>query len=807
MRTIEESEIRQRVEENLERNFGISPSQATEKQMYDALATSVKNILQAQRKVFNAKQREQGKKKVYYLCMEFLMGRTLKSSLCNLGIEKKAREVMKEYGFDLSSIYENEPDAGLGNGGLGRLAACYLDSLASLDYPAMGFSIRYEYGLFKQKIVDGWQTELPDVWLPGGEVWLTPRPDKNTVVKFGGHIEQIDKGNGRLEFEAVDAKEVEAMAYDMMVSGGNSDDVTVLRLWRARNISKFNMGSFSQGDYMLAMQEDNEAELISKVLYPSDNHSEGKSLRLKQQYFLVSASLNSIVRDVLKQTDDIRKFADYAVIHINDTHPTLVIPELMRVLMDVYELGWDEAWDIVTKCTAYTNHTVLAEALECWGMDLFKELLPRIWQIVCEIDRRYRYAAKERGLSQDKINHTAVIDYGAVKMANLCCIASKKVNGVSALHTDILKNSVFSDFYKQTPDKFINVTNGIAHRRWLCYSNPRLSDYLKDLIGDGFVKNAHELKKLENYSENADVLRNLVSIKHENKVDFSNYLNKTQGVLIDPNSRFDCQVKRLHEYKRQLMNAMKVIDLIIKIRDNPDLNITPVTFIFGAKAAPSYYRAKEIIKLLCYIQKEIDSDPLLKSKINLVFIENYCVTMAETLMPAAEVSEQISTAGKEASGTSNMKFMINGALTLGTLDGANVEIAEAVGKENIFIFGKTTKEINYIWADGYNSYDYYNRSVDIRRVIEMMNSGIGGESFNSLSQYLLNGGGIADPYMCLVDFESYCQASMKVDEAYRDELKWNKMSLLNIANAGRFAADRAIEEYAKNIWEIEKVKI
>ena len=806
MRKIDEAEIKQRIEENIERNFGISPYQATEHQMYDALSTSINNILQEKRKAFNAAARAKKAKKVYYLCMEFLMGRSLKTSLCNLGIDKICEKVIEDYGFSLEKLYENENDAGLGNGGLGRLAACYMDSLASLNYPAMGFSIRYEYGLFKQKIVDGWQTELPDVWLPGGEVWLTPRPDKNTVVKFGGRIEQVNAINGRMEFEAIGAKEVEALAYDLMVSGGNSEDVSVLRLWRARNISKFNMGSFSQGDYMRAMQEDNEAELISKVLYPSDDHIEGKSLRLKQQYFLVCASLNSIISDVMHQTRDIRDLPDLAVIHINDTHPTLVIPELMRVLMDDYKLGWDESWDIVCKCTNYTNHTVLAEALECWSMDLFKDLLPRIWQIVCEIDARYRAKAAAIGLGQDKINRTAVIDYGAVKMANLCCIAANKVNGVSALHSDILKESVFNEYYRQTPEKFMNVTNGIAHRRWLCYSNPRLSNLLCETIGDSFYKHAEDLKNFEKFADDKQVLEKMSQIKRENKADFANYVKRTQGKIINPDSIFDCHVKRLHEYKRQLLNAMRVLYFMEIVRENPNVDFAPQTFIFAAKAAPSYYRAKEIIKLLCCIEKEINTDPLLKTKINLVFLENYCVSMAEKLMPAAEISEQISTAGKEASGTGNMKFMINGALTLGTLDGANVEIAQAVGKDNIFIFGKTAKEVETLWAQGYNSIDWFNKSAAARRVIEKLNKGVGGENFSSLVQYLINGHGISDPYMCLVDFDSYLHASTNINDFYKDIYKWNKASLYNIANAGRFAADRAIEEYAKNIWNIKKVE-
>ncbi|MEG2002640.1 MAG: glycogen/starch/alpha-glucan family phosphorylase, partial [Clostridia bacterium] len=635
---ISNEELRIRIEQNLERHFGISSNNATDKQMYDAVASSVKNILLEKRNVFNHNTRAQKKKKVYYLCMEFLLGRSLKTNIYNLGIQNQVDEVLKTMGFDLVELYENETDAGLGNGGLGRLAACYMDSLASLEYPAMGFSIRYEYGLFKQKIVDGWQTEMPDIWLPGGEVWLTPRPDKNCTVKFGGKIMEVDHGNKRMEFEVINYNEVEAMAYDMMISGGDSEGVSVLRLWRARNIQNFNMGKFSQGEYMLAMKADNEAELISKVLYPSDDHYEGKSLRLKQQYFLVCASIDSIIKDVLRQTKDIRQFADFAILHINDTHPALVIPELMRVFMDDYKLGWDEAWDIVTKSTAYTNHTVLSEALECWSMDLFKDLLPRIWQIVCEIDARYRASSINLGLDQDTINRTAVIDYGAVKMANLSCIASKKVNGVSALHSEILKKTIFKDYYKQTPEKFINITNGIAHRRWLSYSNPRLDGLLTDLIGNGFRKEASKLKDFEKYADDTTVLNKLAEIKLQNKIDFANYVSKNQGISINPESRFDVQVKRLHEYKRQLLNILKIVDLYNQLIEDPDMDMTPQTFIFGAKAAPSYYKAKEMIELICNIQAELEKNPKIKEKLNVVFMENYCVTMAETLMPAAEVS-------------------------------------------------------------------------------------------------------------------------------------------------------------------------
>lgn len=801
-------ELKLKIELHLDHSFGIMPENASQKQMYDSVATAIKHILQEKRKIFNHQEREQKKKKIYYLCMEFLLGRSLKTNIYNLGIQNEVREVCKKYGFILEDLYDNENDAGLGNGGLGRLAACYMDSLASLQYPAMGFSIRYEYGLFKQVIIDGWQTEMPDIWLPGGEVWLTPRPDKNCIVKFGGKMVEVDKGNHRLEFDQVGASEVEAIAYDMFISGGaESKGVSCLRLWRARNIHNFSMNHFSQGDYMRAMQADNEAKLISKVLYPSDDHLEGKSLRLKQQYFLVSASVNSIFRDVLKKTDNIRNFADYAEIHINDTHPTLVIPELMRILMDDYNLDWDEAWEIVGKCTAYTNHTVLAEALECWSTDLVSSLLPRIWQILCEIDKRYRGFAQFKGLDKETINKTAVIDYGAVKMANLCCIATSKVNGVSQLHSDILTKTIFKDYYKMMPEKFTNVTNGIAHRRWLCYSNPRLSSLLDETIGDDYKTNPPTLKNFEKFKDDQNVLEQLAQIKYKNKVDFADYVKKSQGIIIDPTSRFDVQVKRLHEYKRQLLNALKIIDLMNQLDENPNLDMPKQTFIFGAKAAPSYQKAKEIIQLICMIGKEIDATPHMRDKIKVTFLENYCVTMAEKLMPAAEVSEQISTAGKEASGTGNMKFMINGAITLGTLDGANVEMSQSVGKDNIFIFGMNSRQVGDLWNLGYNSFEYFQSNSKIERIIQRLNAGIGGVSFAHIAEYLIGGEGIADPYMCLADFESYLTAVRNLGEAYDDKNRWNKMSLMNIANAGRFAADRAIREYANNIWHLNPLEV
>ena len=694
---IEIDNTKTHLEEKLASYFGVTPSDASIDQMYKAVSMSVLDILLEKKKQFNRKVKEQKSKRVYYLCMEFLVGRSLKTNLYNLGIVDSYREVLKEYGFDLDELYEQENDAGLGNGGLGRLAACFMDSLASLDYPATGFSIRYEYGLFKQKIVNGWQTEMPDVWLPGGEVWLVPRSDRLLKVRFGGWVSEYQK-DGKMKVEYHDSKIVEAMPYDLLISGGNSNAVSTLRLWKARNANEFDMKSFSQGDYMKAIMENQEAELISKVLYPSDNHYEGKTLRLKQQYFLVSASIQNIINDHMKRYGDLHTLPNYAAIHINDTHPAICIPELMRIMMDDYELEWDEAWEIVTKTVAYTNHTVLVEALECWSEDLIQKTIPRIYNILQEINRRYTTNLWNIYPGDwDKINRMAIISNNYIKMANLSVIASHKINGVSALHSDIIKRSIFSDYYQLTPEKFTNVTNGIAHRRWLHQSNPRLSNLLDDTIGHNWYKDASELRKFLAYYDNDKIIDELGRIKYLNKCDFANMIYKKQGIILDPSSRFDVQVKRLHEYKRQLLNVLKIISLYNQLKENPEIKMTPQTFIFGAKAAPGYYLAKEIIELINYISKDISMNPKMKEKLNVVFIEDYCVTLAEYLMPASEISEQISLAGYEASGTGNMKFMINGAITFGTMDGANVEICDAVGDDNIFIFGMSAKEVDDLW--------------------------------------------------------------------------------------------------------------
>lgn len=801
-------EIKDALTGKLSRYFGVSLKEATPEQLYKAAVMTVRDILLEKRNAYHYKMKAKRAKRVYYLCMEFLLGRSLKNNVYNLGIKEQLSKALKGTGTTLEDLYELEPDAGLGNGGLGRLAACFMDALATQDYPAMGYSIRYEYGLFKQKIVDGWQTELPDVWLPGGEVWLTQRSDLMVHVKFDGKVveEWTDQG---LKIKQVDCQEVEAMPYDMMISGKDSEAVSVLRLWAARSVRNFDMRSFSEGDYVRCMQEDNEAELISKVLYPSDNHSEGKSLRLKQQYFLVSATLQNIVNDHIRRYGDLHSLPDLAAIHINDTHPALCIPELMRILMDEHGFSWDEAWDIVHRTVAYTNHTVMSEALEKWNEDLIERRLPRIYSIIKEINQRF--CADMWNLfpgDWNKIERMSIMSHGQVRMANLSVVASHAVNGVSSLHSEIIKNSIFKDFNDAYPDRFTNVTNGIAYRRWLCQSNPELATLITDCIGDGFVHDASKLAEFKRFVDDEAVLKRLDEIKLDNKKRLCDFTFKKENVVINPESIFDVQAKRLHEYKRQLLNAMYIINLYNELKDEPDKNVHPKTFIFGAKAAPGYYMAKRIIKLLCCLSEDLRKNPdsRIREKLSVVYLENYCVTMAETLMPAAEISEQISTAGKEASGTGNMKFMINGALTIGTLDGANVEMKAHVGDDNIFIFGMNAKQVEDLWKRGYDATAFYNNNATLQRVITALKQGFDGEKFEDIANYLLVNSPIADPYMCMADFSDFLAIHKKADDLYSDRNEWNKKSLLNIASSGYFSADRAIKEYAENIWQLKQIR-
>lgn len=803
-----DKEMQQLIKSKLSRYYGITPQEATKDQLYKAVVMCVRDLMLEKRQQFHLKTKQQRGKRVYYLCMEFLMGRSLKNSIYNLSIEAAVRDALKPYNVKLDDLYENEPDAGLGNGGLGRLAACFLDGLATSDYPAMGYSIRYEYGLFKQKIVEGWQTELPDVWLPGGEVWLTQRSDKVYNVSFDGYTTEHWTDHG-VEVVYHDAREVEAVAYDMMVSGKDSKAVSVLRLWKAQAKKKtFDMKLFSQGEYSAVMQADNEAELISKVLYPNDNHAEGKSLRLKQQYFLVSASLQDIITTHKRRYGSLMKLPEMAAIHINDTHPALSVPELMRILIDEEFYGWDQAWAIVTATCAYTNHTVLAEALEKWPEDLIARRLPRIYTILKEINRRFCEALWERFPGDwDKISRMAIISHNQIKMANLSIVGSHSVNGVSGLHSEIIKHSIFKDFYDYTPGKFTNVTNGIAHRRWLNQANPELCELLHDCIGDSYIKNSETLHDFLRYENDESVLKRLEEIKLIKKQQFADYAYRKQGTLINPETLFDVQAKRLHEYKRQLLNVLNIISQYLDLKENPNLDVQPKTYIFAAKAAPGYYMAKLIIKLICFLSEDIKKHPKIAEKLSVVFLEDYNVSMSERLMPASEISQQISLAGKEASGTGNMKFMINGALTVGTMDGANVEMSQCVGEDNIFIFGLRSDEVERLWSSGYSSSTYYNAHFGIRRIIEALIVGFNGQSFADVANYLITGSPVADPYMCLADFESYHSIQQSVAHLYRTDKKaWNQKSLRNIAGAGYFSADRAIEDYAENIWHLTRIQ-
>ena len=803
---ITEKEAKDLIKGKLSRYFGVAPAEASKDQVYKAVVMVVRDILLEKRQQFHKKVKSKRAKRVYYLCMEFLMGRSLKNSLYNLGTTAVFEKAVSQYGLKLEDLYELEPDAGLGNGGLGRLAACFMDALATGNYPAMGYSLRYEYGLFKQKIVDGWQIELPDVWLPGGEAWLTQRTDKSFIVRFNGQIEEKWTENG-LETNYINCNEVQAVAYDMMVSGKDSEAVSVLRLWKARPVQDFNMKLFSQGEYYQAMTEDNDADLLTKVLYPADNHNAGKSLRLKQQYFLCSASIQNIVEDHRHRYGNLKDLPKLAAIHLNDTHPAMAIPELMRILIDEYFYDWETAWAITTSTCAYTNHTVLAEALETWSEDLIARTIPRIHSIIKEINRRLCEELWNRFPGEwAKISRMSIIEHDRIKMANLSVYGGHSVNGVSALHSEIIKTSVFKDFYDFTPEKFTNVTNGIAHRRWLNQSNPELAELLNECIGNGYELDGAQLANFKKFENDDSVLNRLDEIKLIKKIQFADYAKRKQGVIIDPNTLFDVQAKRLHEYKRQLLNVLNIIDTYLDLQENPDLNILPKTYIFGAKAAPGYAMAKKIIKLINFLADEIRSNPKIKEKLNVVYMEDYNVTMSEKLMPASEVSEQISLAGKEASGTGNMKFMINGALTIGTLDGANVEMAQAVGNDNIFIFGFKADEVDEIWRGGYSSSKYYNESPKLRRIIEALIIGFNGESFADIANYLLTDSPVADPYMCMADFAAYSNAQHAISELYRnDKKKWNQMSLRNIAASGIFAADRAIAEYANNIWNLKKL--
>ncbi len=789
-------ELSKSLKDNLQNDFRVQQKEANTAQIYKALSKIIVNHLKEKRSAFMTKCNSQGKKQVYYISMEFLMGRSLKTSLFNLGMNEIAEEVLKkDYGVKIDTIYDEEPDAGLGNGGLGRLAACYMDGMASCAYPATGYSLLYEYGIFKQKIIDGWQTELPDNWLPGGESWLTAVPDQAIEVHFDGEIREY-WDNEYHHVSHVNYTPVMAVPYDMYVSGYDSEGVSKLRLWSAQSMS-FDMSAFNAGDYTKALGANNIAHALTKVLYPNDNHLEGKALRLRQQYFMCAASIGDIVMRHMNVYGTLDNFHDKVAIQINDTHPTLAIPELMRILLDDCGYSWSKSWHIVSNTFAYTNHTVLAEALEKWDKDLIQRILPRIYSIICEINRRYCEGLSNR-LPHEQVEKMSIFSNNVIKMANICVDASHSVNGVSKLHSQIIKDSVFQDEYKDKPTKFKNVTNGIAYRRWLLQSNPRLTELLCECIGDDFKKHGQELSKFRLFENDEKVLKRLGEIKRENKADFAKYVYNTTGTKLNLDSIFDIQVKRLHEYKRQQLNALNIISEYNYLRENPDADFVPKTYIFASKAAPGYYMAKQIIKLIWCIGEELKKDPKLNEKLSVVFLEDYRVTLSEILMPASEISEQISLAGTEASGTGNMKLMLNGAVTMGTYDGANVEIHDQVGDANIFIFGMSAPEVEVMKQNGYSPEGYYNHNGTIHSAIDMMYAGFNGAQFDEVANAIR----YVDQYMCLADFESYREAQAKASATYRNPLKWNKMSLTNIAGAGIFSADRAVTDYARDIWHI-----
>ncbi|MDQ0152707.1 starch phosphorylase [Moryella indoligenes] len=813
-KTIDKETLKEQIRSNLRLLYRKDISEATPQMVYQAVAYSVKdtvinNWIETQ-KVFEETQA----KKLYYLSMEFLVGRALGNTIQALAEEKEVQEALSELGFDLVSIEDEERDPALGNGGLGRLAACFLDSLSTLGYPAYGCGIRYHYGMFRQKIENGYQVEIPDEWLKYGYPFEIKREEYACEVKFGGYVTtRIEEGQPRFYQEGYQS--VLAIPYDLPVVGYGNNMVNTLRIWDAEAMTSFRLDSFDKGDYQRAVEEQNLARTISEVLYPNDNHYSGKELRLKQQYFFISASIQTAIRKFKQNHDDIHELPKYTVFQMNDTHPTVAVPELMRILLDEESLGWEEAWDITTHCCAYTNHTIMTEALEKWPIELFSRLLPRIYQIVEEINRRFilDIQAKFPG-DQEKINRMAIVYDGQVRMAYMACCAAFSINGVAKIHTEILKKQTLKDFYELFPEKFNNKTNGITQRRFLLHGNPLLSEWITKKIGDEWVVDLPELKRLKVFVDDAQCRQEFMNIKYRNKLRLAKYIKQHNGIDVDPRSIFDVQVKRLHEYKRQLMNILHVMYLYNQLKDNPNLDMVPRTFIFGAKAAAGYHRAKLTIKLINAVAEVINRDHSINGKIRVIFIEDYCVSNAELIFAAADVSEQISTASKEASGTSNMKFMLNGAPTLGTMDGANIEIVGEVGEENAFIFGMSAEEvIHYENHGGYNPMEIFNGDQEIRRVLMQLINGFYSpddpERFRDIYNSLLNtkSSDRADTYFILKDFRSYAEAQRRVDAAYRDEESWARMCMLNTANAGKFSSDRTIEEYVRDIWKLEKVQV
>ncbi|AME09420.1 MULTISPECIES: glycogen/starch/alpha-glucan phosphorylase [Gemella] len=789
-----------KIEKYLKRQFGITIDAASKRQIYEAVMSTVREELSEKKFAYEQELKKTKQKRAYYMSMEFLVGRTLRNNLFNLGLEQEVKEYLANNNFSLDEIYNIEPDPGLGNGGLGRLASCYLDALTSNDYPVTGFSILYEYGIFKQVINNGWQEEFPDYWLDLGKYGLVYRNDEEVEVRFYGYVEEklTEKG---FTVEHKNYTAIQAEPYDLLISGYKTDSVNTLRLWEAKAKTGFNMKLFEKGEYSKSSEAEAIASSISKLLYPADSTNEGKELRIKQQYFFISASLQQLIKNHYNEFGTLENLSEHVALHINDTHPAMGVPELMRLLLDEYGYSWEKAWEITTKTFAYTNHTIMSEALEKWSVDLFKPLLPRIYSIIEEINKRFCAWVLEQGKGYT-LAQTAIIYDNQIRMANLSIVGSHNVNGVSKLHSDILVESTFKAFNELYPTKFGNVTNGIAHRRWLGQANPELAIYLEKLIGNDFIKDLSKINKLNNYVNDKKVIEQLMKIKKIKKEQLAEYIQNTTGITVNPNSIFDVQVKRLHEYKRQLLNALHIVYLYKEIKYN-GLRPVPRTFIFAAKASSGYQMAKNIIKFIHSISQMIESDELVREYIKVVFLPDYKVILAEKIIPAADISEQISQAGKEASGTGNMKLMLNGAITLGTLDGANVEICEAVGHDNIFIFGLETSQVNDLNLRGYKSWEYYSSSPRIKETLDFIRTmTVGGMNFSFIVDYLLT----QDNFMCLADFDSYVEMQEKVSKIYQDKEKWGRMSLINTANAGIFSADRAVEEYAKNIWNIKKVK-
>lgn len=804
--------LKKMIRENVKTLYRKTLETASAEELYQAAVFAVRDVITEKWMKTHDEYYEKDVKVVYYLSMEFLMGRFFGNSLINLGMYEEVAEVFRELGIDYNAVEDAEPDPGLGNGGLGRLAACFLDSLSTLELPAYGCGIRYHYGIFEQKIENGYQVEAPDNWLENGDPWGIKRNEYAVEVKFGGTVRAVPKGNGEYRFVQENYQSVIAVPYDYPVIGYGNNTVNTLRLWEARAKNKLDLKFFNEGNYQKAAEEELLASTMTDVLYPADEHYQGKELRLRQQYFFISATVQRVVERFKKHHSDFHELPDKVAFQLNDTHPTVAVAELMRVLVDENDVPWDDAWEITKKVCAYTNHTIMSEALEKWPMELFSRLLPRIYQIVEEINRRFCLELTAKyGVDPEKIRHMAIIADGQIRMAYLAIVGSHSVNGVAALHTEILKKQELRDFYELYPEKFNNKTNGITQRRWLRHANRGLSELITEKIGDGWITDLSQLEKLLPYAEDADFRTRFMDIKRQNKIALAEFIRETKGIEVNPDSIFDIQVKRLHEYKRQLLNILHVIGLYNQLKMDPNMDMVPRTFIFGAKAAAGYRRAKLIIKLINSVADVVNNDPAIGGKIKVVFLENYRVSLAEKLIPAADVSEQISTAGKEASGTGNMKFMLNGALTIGTMDGANVEIYEEVGADNIFIFGMSAQQVQEKYNGNYDPWSVYNMNQEVRMALNSLINGTFDQNtdlFRELYDALLNGcGGRADEYFVLEDYADYARAHWDIDRAYRDQTSWAKKAIWNVAKSGKFSSDRTIRQYAEEIWDLQPLHI